>query len=460
MLFMNRTVVQLLQATVWSKLKSEPGLPGFGVDFERCLMAVVMACSREVVRQELLKLDPAEREICIDGEKWTRAVRSEREYDTQFGKVSVERGLYRKVRNGPTRCPMEERFGLLESGWTSDAARLSCFLLTDLTSRGVERFFREQGGMNPSRTKLERLTKGVGDVLESNRERIDGDLRTRVEIPTAAVTVAVSLDGVMVKLQESNRKEQVAEAKMEGRKVGGPIGSSEASVGTLTFYDAQCGRLQTRRFGRMPEPNKQTMKDLLQAELVAIRAARPDLRVVAVSDGASNLWSFLESLNPDHQVVDAYHTLEHLKRRLDRSLGVGSHATQTTYAAMKESLLTTPGGHESVFAQLERIERRAGKFKPRKRKGKGAQPTFYERHHDRMKYAEHRQLRLPIGSGVVEGTARYMVVDRLRRTGMRWKSQGGQAILTMRQYAANNQFNDAWGIYQSLEREAKIAVAA
>ena len=68
-----------------------------------------------------------------------------------------------------------------------------------------------------------------------------------------------------------------------------------------------------------------------------------------------------------------------------------------------------------------------------------------------MHYVEHRAWSLPIGSGVVEGTARYMVVDRLRRTGMRWKRAGGQAILTLRQWAANDQFNQGWELLRNIE---------
>ena len=80
-----------------------------------------------------------------------------------------------------------------------------------------------------------------------------------------------------------------------------------------------------------------------------------------------------------------------------------------------------------------------------------AQPTFCERHHDRMVYLHHRELNLPTGSGVIEGTARYLVVDRLRRTGMRWKQQGGQGVLTLRQTVANDQHNRAWSNLMVIE---------
>jgi len=398
---------------------------------------------RAVFTQFMEELD-GESSVHLDGVEWVSACRSSRTYQSRFGAVKVNRRLYRSERNGPTRCMVEERAGILLGGWTSDAARLACLLLADLSSRAAARFLSEMGALAPSRTMLQKLPSRVHDVLEPNREQVHADLRRSAQIPAEATTVAVSLDGVMVKQQVSNRDERVEAAREEGRKVGGPIGSTEASVGAVSFYDDAGRRLATRRFARMPEPDKATLKSLLRAELDFIREKRPDLAVVAVSDGAPNNWSFLSDLQPDHEVVDAYHTLEHIKRRLDRTLGVNTHENQATYARMKERLLTEPGGHEGVFAELVSLEKQRGKYKPRKKKGRGAQPTFYERHKGRMQFHELHDLKLPIGSGVIEGTARYMVVDRLRRTGMRWKTDGGQAILTLRQHVANDEFSEAW----------------
>ena len=96
----------------------------------------------------------------------------------------------------------------------------------------------------------------------------------------------------------------------------GPTGWAEASVGVITFYDAHGRRVGTRRYARMPEQNKETTKSWLRAELEHIRCERPDLRVVAIADGAANNWSFLETLCANHEVVDFFHTAEHLSRHV------------------------------------------------------------------------------------------------------------------------------------------------
>ena len=236
-----------------------------------------------MVKRQLEKLDPNEAEFEESGQVWTRVLTSNCTYITRFGELKVSRGLYRSVRNGPTRCPVDERFGMFDGSWTADAARLCSLLLSDQTSRFSTTFLHELGGMTPSRSKLDQLPTRINETAEANREYLEDELRC-YKIPDEAVTVAVSLDGVMVKLQgESTRGARVQAAKRAGRKVGGPIGSSEASVGALTFYDAEGNRLLTRRFARMPEANKTTLKQTLREEIKRVREARPDLAIVAVS---------------------------------------------------------------------------------------------------------------------------------------------------------------------------------
>ena len=49
-----------------------------------------------------------------------------------------------------------------------------------------------------------------------------------------------------------------------------------------------------------------------------------------------------------------------------------------------------------------------------------------------MRYTQYRREKLPIGSGVVEAACKTLVTQRLKRAGMRWRMEGGQAILTLR----------------------------
>ena len=48
----------------------------------------------------------------------------------------------------------------------------------------------------------------------------------------------------------------------------------------------------------------------------------------------------------------------------------------------------------------------------------------------------------PIGSGVVEGACGNLICDRLDRTGMRWDTEGAQAMLDLRATSINDQWDD------------------
>lgn len=57
----------------------------------------------------------------------------------------------------------------------------------------------------------------------------------------------------------------------------------------------------------------------------------------------------------------------------------------------------------------------------------------------------------PIATGVIEGSCRYLVKDRLDITGARWSLQGAEALLLLRAVIANGDFDTYWQYH--LDRE-------
>ena len=51
---------------------------------------------------------------------------------------------------------------------------------------------------------------------------------------------------------------------------------------------------------------------------------------------------------------------------------------------------------------------------------------------------------LPIASGVIEGTCRHLVKDRMDLTGARWRLAGGEAVLRLRALRASGDFDAYW----------------
>jgi hypothetical protein len=58
---------------------------------------------------------------------------------------------------------------------------------------------------------------------------------------------------------------------------------------------------------------------------------------------------------------------------------------------------------------------------------------------------------LPISTGVIEGACRYLVKDRMDRTGARWSLSGAEAVLRLRSLHASGDFDAYWAFH--LEQE-------
>lgn len=439
-----------------AELLEEP--PGDLDHFERRCMEELMALGRAMMAQRMAAMAPPALAFEEQGQRWSVAVTSPLSVMTTFGTIKVERPLFRAVRNGPTRCVLSERAGVIAGFWTASAAQLAALAVSEMPLEHAEDFFARAGIVPASKSSLMRLVDALSELWEQDRESHEEALRETTPIPEHAASVAISLDGVMVRMTDSESGSKKAANRAQGKADTGPSGWREASVGVASFYDIEGARIATHRYARMPETDKVATKQWLSQELSHIRKVRPDLVVMAIADGAANNWSFLEALNTDVEVVDFYHTAEHLHRHVSKANGAFSLDTQDKLQQMRRTLLDVPGGAHKVFEDMNAMREAAGTQLPSVNKTKGKRcPTYFERHHGRMPYAELRALNLPIGSGVTESTCKLAVCDRLRRTGMRWSQNGGQAVMTLRAHRISGRFDPAWKILMTTNAERLAA---
>jgi hypothetical protein len=411
--------------------------------FEREARRRFAAAEAEFVAQELARLDVDAAAVEIDGVAHRRVLRSSQTYMTAAGPVAVERTLY-STRQDDERaaCAMELRAGIVEGYFTPLAAANAAWAVAHLTPGESEALFARMGGMNPSKSSLDRLPKALSERWEGDRVGFEQRLRVEEKVPKSAVVVAVSLDGVLVPMKDGRREEKRAATRARGRVAKGPAGYHEASCATLCFYDRAGDLLGTTRLGRMPEPGKATLKAALTDELGAALAQRPDLRVVGIADGVKDNWAFLSTLpggRGDEQIVDFWHAAQHLNEGIEAVYGEASLRGQAEFQKHRHALRHDPAGVEKVIRHLAYLRRKH----PRKRKLVAAL-KYFRRHRHRMRYASFARRKLPIGSGLVEAACKTLVTQRLKRSGMRWRTDGGQAILTLRAIEQSGRFDRAW----------------
>lgn len=425
-------------------------------DLELQTLEILRKVGREIVREELEKRNPDTKVTQFGGQLVRLALTSEKEYLSLFGTVQVRRSLYRTPgRNAATICPLEIAAGMVDAFWLPGAARLGAVAMADLSAHDAHRLFREIGLMCPSASSLGRLPTALSHLWEEHRELHEAMLHETRTIPSQAVAVCASVDGVMAPMKDKAAQRQV-KRESAGKHGSGPSGYREIGCGTVSFHDDKGERLDTIYHGRMPEAKKATLHQQLEAEMLGIAAARPHLRRVFLADGAEINWQIARSIEAAVKaqcevaetpysaavdIVDYYHACEHLKRALDAVFGEGTTQGKVEFQKLKAKLKESDQGVELVINAL-RYRSRISKNNSRLE----AEVTYFRNQRARMDYAVYLRANLPIASGVVEAACKTLVTQRMKRSGMAWGQAGGQAILSLRSWLRSETFDAAWQI--------------
>ena len=411
--------------------------------FEQQLHELFAAAECEAVSEEIARFDVNAPVAVINGVAHRQVLRCEETYLSAAGPLRVERSLY-STRQEAERavCPMELGAGIVEGRWTPWAARQATWVVAHLTPQEGEDLLGMLGGMAPSKSSLDRLPKQLGDGWEKSRADFEQVLRRGEKIPRGAVTMAVSLDGVMLPMKDGARAAKRAEATAQGKLTRGPAGHAEAGCATVSYYDRAGERLATVRLGRMPEHKKATLKKMLADEVVWALRQKPSLKLVKLADGARDNWSFLDEELPEGtSIVDFYHAAEHVKSALEACYGETSPKGRAQFEKLRHVLREERRGVDKVIRSLVHLRNTH-----RKSCKVASELTYFRRNRRRMCYARWKANGLPIGSGVVEAACKTLVTQRMKRSGMRWRHQGGQAILTFRALAQSDRFERGWNL--------------
>lgn len=411
--------------------------------FEQGLMKHLMAVGCEVLADELARYDLVAEQVCVQGVVCGQPLVARETYLTTAGAVQIERHCYRPAgRNTRHVCPLELRAGMVAGYFTPAAARQAAYVTAHLPAASGAEWFAEMGGMHPSASSLERLPKNLSAHWEAHRAEWEAQLRTREPVPAEAVTLALALDGVMAPMR-------AAPERAADKQPKGPQGYQEVGCGTVSLYDAAGERLQTVRYARQPEKSKVTLRSQLQAEVQAVLAVAPRLRLVKLSDGAHAHWDYLARLELGPaasavacwEIVDFYHACDHLHHALILVWGEGTPKGRTEFERLKTLLKEADDGAEQVIRHL--AYRRA-KARGAKRAGLAKELGYFRHQRQRMHYATYLRQHLPIASGVVEAACKTLVTQRLKQSGMRWSPAGAQAILTLRSIIQSARWPAAW----------------
>lgn len=371
-------------------------------------------------------------------------------YHSLCGPLHVSRWTYRCVgeRNGPTVVPLELEAGLMERATPAMAHRVSRGHGRD-GSRDLEADLRASHRPPPSRTTLERIGKRLGLAVKQATPRLEPVVRRAEKFPAGTHVLSVGLDRTTIPMEEpASPSRQGPLRKRRKRYVRRPPAPVEvnyrmAYVGTVALSDPDGNMVWSRRYSASADEGPQGMLKRMMRDVRWARRARRTLPVVVVQDAAPEMWRLLRaaleaepSVASWHEAIDRYHFDERLTIIAETLARVDP---RNLLAEWRQALDERDDAVEEIKARVDAELERGYIGQPRRTLYE--QQTYLENNSDRLRYATLLHRGYPIGSGITEGACKSVIMQRTKRSGQRWHTDGIDAVLALRTHLLNERLD-------------------
>jgi len=364
--------------------------------------------------------DECAKAIIHDGQKHYHKFLALGRYLTLLGEISLKRGIYQSNKANRSICPLEVKLKFLNDYVSFAAAEYICYSLASMTLGEFVKHCKKWTLMKPSEGTVKRVLQYVGEFLETSE--FLHTIQSNQTVSKQAVTLAMSMDSTSVLIRKKGWK--------------------HATAATISTYDTDGNRLDTVYVGRMPEKGKIQAKRLLEKEVEAITKKHKFKHIVCIADGARDLWLFFHKKYPNAiHVVDFFHVCEHLSK-LSELLFKDSSDAKAWYKKHRTILKEDPNGASKVIRAV-----RYRRSKAKENSEIESELKYLQRNRRKMSYFELQQNNLPIGSGVVEAACKNLIGARMKKSGMRWSINGGQAVLTLRSLILSDRWEEFWTFF-------------
>lgn len=194
--------------------------------------------------------------------------------------------------------------------------------------------------------------------------------------------------------------------------------------------------------------------DAFTASRAGFEALADRRRWVALVDGNRHQIDCIEAQAERRKVkvavvVDLIHVLEYLWGAAWCFFVEGDRAAEEW--VRDRALAVLEGKARDVAAGIRRRATAAGLAKAKRKKADEC-ARYLANKAPYLDYPTALAAGWPIATGVIEGTCRYLVKDRMDITGARWSVEGAEAVLKLRAVRANGDFETYWGFHRREER--------
>jgi len=401
----------------------------------------------------------------------------ERELETVFGTVSVERAGYSR-QGEKSLHPLDaelnlpdERYSLELRRRVAEEAAKSSFDET------LESIGKNTGSHVPKRQVEELVMRAARDfdAFYQTRQTLPGE-----SLGTGSI-LAISVDGKGVTMRIQDLREQTRKAaEARTHKMGTRLSKGEkknakrmatvAAVYTIAPFvrtpEDLVGDGGSPRHGpQRPRPEQKrvwaslekTPEEVIQESLKEARYRDPadEKAWVALVDGNKNQISILKRLSKKNGldltiIVDLIHVIEYLWDA-GRVFHPASGAELENW--VQHRLREILRGKAGLMAGGMRRSATLRGLSTKERKAVDDCARYLSNYSPYLRYDRFLAKGLPIATGVIEGACRHLVQDRMAVTGARWSLNGAEAVLRLRALRSSRDFDEYWTFHESCEYE-------
>lgn len=385
---------------------------------EEVIQAAVNAVGMLGTSELLKTFDTDGSPINVAHLKFTSKGKINKEYETPYGQVSIDRHVYQPSEGGETYCPLDNSARIIKST-TPKLAQMISNKYSRNSVDEVKDDLSSNHGRKMSRALIQNVAEDIGKIAIEKQEH----WRYKNDISEEVSTISIGMDGAMMLMRDD--------------------GYRQAMAGSIAFYDKNGDRLHTNYIAGSPEYGKGGFLKQMTNEIAELKKQYPKVLYIGIADGASDNWKFLEK-HTSIQVTDFYHATEYLTKASESLFNKTQEKARVEW--LEQRCHDLKHNSNAVTTQLKEFKamKKEKKLSSINEEKLSSAVTYFTNQGSRMNYAEYRSNNLPIGSGVTEAACKTLIKQRLCRAGMRWKDKGASIVLALRCLVQSSRWNQFW----------------
>lgn len=349
---------------------------------------------------------------------------------TLLGTGTLHRARYQR-EDGKAWYPLDERLNISRLKSSKRFAKVINQLAIFIPEKHVKEHIRSILCIDVSVTLISQLVTRFGDTLHKHMEKKAGRPHTIEQREKGVKTLYIESDGAMAPLWGEHCREY-KENKL------GIIFNDKDILKKISPNGEESAQIVRKKFVSSIAEGVEPFKKMLFAAAVE-KGYYSAEKVIFVSDGASWLEKCREEYFPKAiQILDWYHASEHLWECANEIFPNNKEEAVQWATPLNE--LLWEGNVTKVIDKLTRMASQMKKHQTALYSLRG----YYVSHAEYMKYDEYRANGWFIGSGAIESANKYIVMQRLKQSGMIWSKLGAEAMIWARCKYFEGDWNSLW----------------